>query len=357
MSLIAQVDATANPAMGVLIFAIGGLAGAVFYLPVRKIKGWAWESSWMVLMGFGLIVVPWAMALATSPNTVSVLEASPGKELGYCFLCGGAWAVGGIAFGLTLRYLGIGLGYAIMLGLCSAAGTVIPPILKGELDLLLHTPAGLVSLVAVLVSLIGIAMVGTAGMSKTNELPEAERRIAVAEFSFGLGLCTATVAGLMSAALNFGLQGGGTIENLARTVLPVTSSTWKGMPVLVVVLLGGFAVTFAWCLYLNIKNHTAGDYIQPATVLIANVCLAALGGALWCSQLLCLKAAEPEMGQLSYIGWAVLMTSAIFFSTIVGIILGEWRNTSRRTHRLLAIGLLLLVASSLISAYAGYIKQ
>lgn len=357
MPLFGQVIDATNPALGVTIFALGGLAGAVFYLPVRKMKGWAWETSWLVLMAFGLIVVPWVTALITSPNTVSVLRAAPGKEIGYCFACGAAWAIGGIAFGLTLRYLGIGLGFALILGLCSAAGTVIPPILRGELDILINTEAGLVSLVAVLVSLIGIGLVGAAGMSKTNELPEAEKKIAVAEFNFRKGLCMAILSGLVSAALNFGLQGGRMIESLSRTIEPVTSDTWKGMPVLVVVLLGGFVVTFGYCLYLNMKNRTLGDYARPAARLTVNTCLAALAGALWCSQLLCLKAAEPQMGKLSYIGWAVLMTSAIFFSTLVGIVLGEWKNTSSRTRRYLALGLLFLVASAVISGYAGYVKQ
>src|SRR5512137_2090340 len=132
----------ANPALGVLIFAIGGLAGAVFYLPFRKVRDWAWESYWLVYAVTGQLVVPLALALATSPNVFAVLRTAPRGELLYCFLCGAMWGVGGLTWGLMIRYLGVGLGLAIGCGLCSATGTLIPPLIKGEFDTLIHTGGG-----------------------------------------------------------------------------------------------------------------------------------------------------------------------------------------------------------------------
>jgi len=364
MSLVAQVaDVTANPALGVLIFVLGGLAGAIFYLPFKKVKNWAWESYWMIYAVFGLVVVPWAMALTMSPNVVSVLKATPHKELGYCFLCGAMWGVGGLTWGLMIRYLGVGLGLALGCGLCSAAGTLIPPIIKGNFVELIHNNAGqlnyagLASLGGVAVSLVGILLVGGAGMSKESELPTEVKKAAVAEYNFKLGIFVAIFSGLMSAAMNFGLQGGEHLTRLAQTVKPVTSDTWKGMPVLVVVLLGGFVVNGGWCLFLNLKNKTGGDYVKAAAPLPANLFFAALAGAIWCSQFICFKTGEPAMGRLSYIGWSVLMASAILFSTILGILLGEWKNTSGRTRWLLAIGLICLVASAIVSGYSGYLAN
>jgi L-rhamnose-H+ transport protein len=357
MPLVAEVaGAAANPALGVMIFVLGGLAGAVFYLPFKKVKNWAWESYWLVYAVFGLVIVPWALALATSPNVISVIKQSPGKELGYCFLCGAMWGVGGLTWGLMIRYLGVGLGLAIGCGLCSAAGTLVPPVIKGEFAPLLQTNAGLASLAGVLVSLLGIIFVGGAGMSKEKELPEEIKKATVAEYNFRLGLFVAIFSGLTSAAMNFGLQGGETLVKLAGTVEPVTGDTWRGIPVLVVVLLGGFVVNAGWCLLLNAKNGTLGDYVKSGSPLATNFCFAGLAGAIWCSQFICLKTGEPAMEKLAYIGFSVLMASAILFSTVFGIALGEWRNTSGRTRLLLAIGLLFLVASSVISGYAGYLK-
>ncbi|MGD0518792.1 MAG: L-rhamnose/proton symporter RhaT [Thermoguttaceae bacterium] len=358
MPLFAETaDMVANPALGIMIFTLGGLAGAVFYLPFKKVKNWAWESYWMIYAVAGLIIVPWVLAFSTSPNVISVLRASPPQQVGYCFLCGAMWGIGGLTWGLMIRYLGVGLGLAIGCGLCSAAGTIVPPIIKGNFTELVQTQAGLASLGGVLVSLLGIVFVGGAGMSKENELPEEQKKAAVAEFNFKKGLLVAIFSGLMSAAMSFGLQGGPNIEKIAMATAPITSNTWKGMPVLVVVLLGGFVVNATWCLFLNLKNKTIGDYAKSSAPIVPNLIFASVAGAIWCSQFICFKTGEPAMGDISYIGWAVLMASAILFSTILGIFLGEWKNTSTRTKTLLALGLALLVFSSVISGYSGYLKQ
>ena len=360
---------TTNPALGILIFALGGLAGAVFYLPFKKVKNWAWESYWFIYAVFGLVAVPLVLALITSPNLSSVLKQAPGKELWYCFLCGAAWGVGGLTWGLMIRYLGVGLGLAIGCGLCSAAGTLVPPIIKPWLNALFAgaplpplfegvkslygNAASNMALVGVGVSLLGIIFVGMAGMSKEKELPEEQKRKAVAEYNFNMGIFVAIFSGLMSSALGLGLQGGATIERLARTTEPVTPVAWKGMPVLVVALLGGFAVNALWCLFLNVKNKTTGDYTKPATPLAGNFLFAGLAGAIWCSQFICFKTGEPQMGKTSYIGWAVLMASQILFSQLLGLLLGEWKNTGKKTRSLLATGLILLIASAIVAGYAG----
>lgn len=344
-----------NPALGVLIFMLGGLAGAVFYLPFKKVRNWAWESYWLVYAVVGLVLVPWILALCTSPNVLAVLQKAPLKDVGYCFLCGAMWGFGGLTWGLMIRYLGVGLGLALGAGLASAAGTLVPKALNREFDQLFVPGAGLTSFAGVVVSLAGIVIVGLAGMSKEKELPEEEKKKAVAEFNFPKGILVAIFSGLMSAGMGFGLQGGKALEDLALITAPVTSSTWRGMPVLVVVLLGGFVVNCLWCLYLNFKNKTTGDYSRSGAPLIANFLFAALAGALWCSQFICFKTGETAMGDISYVGWAVLMASMIMFGTLLGILLGEWKGTSSRTRNLLTVGLVLLFLSSVIAAYSGYL--
>ncbi len=368
MPLFAEsVSPAASPLLGVLIFILGGLAGALFYLPFKKVKNWAWESYWLIFAVSALVVVPWVLAFCTSPNVIKVLHAAalqdlPRQQLGYCFLCGAMWGVGGLTWGLMIRYLGVGLGLAIGCGICSAAGTLIPPVIKGNFGALIHNTAGdlnvagLVSLGAVLVSVVGIIFVGGAGMSKEKELSEKVKKAAVAEYNFKLGLFLAAFSGLTSAAMNFGLQGGGKIEELATTVEPITSDIWKWTPVLVVVLFGGFVVNAVWCLILNVKNKTTGDYVKASLPLATNFLFAALAGFIWCMQMISLKTGEPVMGPMSYVGWSVMFSGAILFSAVFGIWLGEWRNTSARTRLLLTLGLLFLVALSVISGYSGYLK-
>jgi L-rhamnose-H+ transport protein len=352
------VQATTNPALGVLIFALGGLAGAVFYLPFKKVKNWAWESYWFIYAVFGLVLVPWILAFATSPNLLTVLKNSPGNELKYCFLCGAMWGVGGLTWGLMIRYLGVGLGLALGCGICSAAGTLVPKILRGEFGQLFDSTSGIVSFIGVLISLAGIVMVGLAGMSKEKELPEEEKKKSVAEYNFGKGILAAAFSGLMSSGMGWGLVGGPNIQKLAESTAPATSPTWSGMPVLVVVLLGGFAVNAVWCLFLNMKNKTTGDYVKSATPLIGNFIFAGIAGAIWCSQFIAFKTGEPAMGKTAYVGWALLMACQILFSSLIGVFfIREWKGTSGRTKSLLTIGLSLLILTTVVSGYGGYLGQ
>jgi len=346
-----------NPMLGVIIFTLGGLAGAVFYLPFKKVKNWAWESYWMVYALFGLLLVPLTLAFSTSPNLVAVLKAAPSNELLKCYLCGAAWGVGGLTWGLMIRFLGVGLGLALGCGLCSATGTLIPPIITGNLHALYGNPAANMTLVGVFVSLAGIVMVGMAGISKEKEMPEEAKKKAVAEYSFKKGILAASFSGIMSAGMSFGLQGGPKIQQLAETTAPITSHTWSGMPVLVVVLLGGLTVNALWCLFLNVKNKTLGDYAKSGAPLLGNLVFAGLAGAIWCSQFICFKTGEPAMGPTAYVGWALLMASAILFSSLLGIALGEWKGTSGRTRGLLALGLVLLLGSAVIAGVSGKLAQ
>jgi len=281
-------------------------------------------------------------------------------------------------------------------GLCSAAGTIVPKILTGSFGSLFQSDAGKVSFVGVLVSLFGIVLVGLAGMSKEKELPEAEKKKAVAEYNFGKGMMVALFSGLMSAALSFGLQGGPSIELKAEFgsdtaiiqgtpdkrpseiagannfydagtkswVAPrlapneqATPKIWKGMPVLVIALLGGFTVNFLWCLFLNAKNKTFGDYTKKDAPILPNIIFGAIAGAIWVCQFVAFKTGEPQMGDQSYVGWAVLMASSIMFSGILGLMLGEWKGTSGKTRGLLGFGLAVLLGSAVLSGYSGKLGQ
>jgi len=191
---------------------------------------------------------------------------------------------------------------------------------------------------------------------EAERLAEEEKKKAVAEFNFKKGIIVAIFSGLTSSGMSFGLQGGPGLQKLALTTAPATSIIWAGMPVLVVVLFGGFLVNAAYCVILNIKNKTGGDYVKRTAPILPNIFFAGLAGAIWCCQFICFKTGEPQMGATSYIGWAVLMASAIFFSQILGVILGEWKGTSKKTIGLLVVGLVLLMASAAVAAYSGSLK-
>lgn len=340
---------SANPLMGSLIFALGGLAGAVFAVPFRRIRGVAYESYWLVYALAGLLAFPLVLALVTCPGTLKVIADAGPKTLAQCAGFGALWGLGGLTWGLMIRYLGIGLGLAIGCGLCSATGTLIPPLVTGQAGTLVATAGAKIVLGGVLGSLVGIALVGLAGKFKEGELTEEQKKAAVAEFDFRKGMLVALFSGIASAGMNFGLQSGAALEKAAAAA--GTPTAWCGMPVLVVVFWGGLAVNVAWCLWQNGRNGTFADYGRMAKT--AAPAWAALAGVIWACQFACQKIGEPQMGDLKYIGFAVVMGSSIFFSSLLGLLMGEWKGTGAKTKGCLALGILVLLVSFCVISYGS----
>jgi L-rhamnose-H+ transport protein len=349
-----------NATMGTVICALGGVAGATFALPFRGIKGLKYESYWLQYALFGLLLFPLALAYATCPGLFKVIGSADSSVLARCIGFAALWGLGGLTWGLMIRYLGIGLGLAIGCGLCSATGTLIPPLVSGEAGRLVENTGAVVVLAGVLASLLGIVFVGLAGKAKESELPEEEKKKAVAEFDFKKGMAVAIFSGIASAGMNFGLQGGIWKASVAGQDVTVSMSdlamhagakaSWAGMAVLVVVLLGGFAVNAAWCLWQMAKNRGKADAEQGTKApIVANIFFAGLAGVIWACQFACQKYGEPIVGDdMAYIGFAVVMGSSVMFSSVLGILLGEWKGTGKKTKAYLAIGICVLVASFVI---------
>ena len=250
-----------NPIIGVFYHWLGGLASASFYVPFRAVKHWAWEVYWMIGGVFSWIVAPWVIALVLTNDLFATLRQTPLSCLFWCYFFGVLWGFGGLTFGLTMRYLGMSLGMAMALGFCAAFGTLMPPIFNGEFaNKVLGTTSGKTILFGVGVCLAGIVFAGLAGTSKEREMAEEEKRSVIAEFNLRKGLAVATFSGIMSACFSYGLAAGDPIKQL--TIAHGTAVLWQGLPVLVVVLLGGFTTNAVWCILLNIRNRSGWQYVR-----------------------------------------------------------------------------------------------
>ena len=348
--------------LGMCVFALGGLAGATFLLPARGVKGWAYETWWLVYVFVGHICCPTLICALMVPDFWAVVTSAPAPVLAKCVLFGALWGVGGLTWGLMVRYLGIGLGLGIGAGLCAATGTLLPPVCTGHAADLVATPGARVVLAGVGVSLAGIVAVGLAGRFKECEMSAVAKRQAVAEFDFRKGLVAAIVAGVASAGINFGLQGAPELERAA--LASGTSPTWAGMPVLTVVLWGGLLTQLVWvgwkrwcaCANGHVDFKSLSSF-RPLTsevrAALRNFILSGLVGILGALQFVLQKAGEPLMGDFRYISFAVLMSSAVFFSAILGVCLGEWRGPSARTKAFLAVGIAVLALGFAVMAVGG----
>jgi L-rhamnose-H+ transport protein len=355
-----------NPPLGVVLHAIGGLMSAIFYLPYRRVKHWSWESYWIVGGVFSWLVVPWAMAVGLTPRLLDTLAHSPPSSVLWTYVFGVLWGVGGATFGLTVRYLGFALGTAMALGYCAVFGTLLPPIVSGEFAQVVQSSSGLIVLAGVALCLFGIALSGLAGIAKERELSEEQKQAAVKEFDFKKGVLVATFCGVMSACMSYGFAAGKPIAQLA--VNNGASELWKNLPVLVVILAGGFTTNLIYCAYLNVRNHTGADYFrrvapssdsaavnsQQQVQLLANYGLCALAGTLWYLQFFFYGMGTTKMGRYDFSSWTLHMASIIIFGTLLGVALSEWKGVSRRAHRLMALGLVVLVTSTVVIGYGNY---
>lgn len=340
-----------NTLIGLLIIALGSLGQSSSYVPIKKVDGWSWESFWLIQGIFAWLVFPLLGALLATSAGSGLLELwSAGGALP-SIVYGVLWGVGGLTFGLSMRYLGVALGQSIALGTCAGFGTLFPALFAGR-DLL-HGE-GLMLLIGVSITLAGIAVIGYAGSLRSRNLSEEEKRAAVKDFALTRGLLVALLAGVMSACFALGLDAGAPIKEaaLAGGVAPL----YAGLPVIFLVTLGGFCTNAVYCIQQNVKNRTGREYFSvPAGVFVNNLLFCALAGGLWYSQFFGLEMGKSFLGGspvLLAFSWSILMSLNVTFSNVWGILLKEWKGCGGRTVGVLVLGLAVLIASIVVVAMA-----
>lgn len=322
--------------LGLLIIAIGSFCQSSSYVPIKRVKDWSWESFWLVQGVFAWLVFPLLGALLAVPSGHSLMEAYSAnpKDALLSILFGVLWGVGGLTFGLSMRYLGVALGQSISLGTCAALGTILTPLFMG-------TPGDLTMpvLIGVVVTLIGIAIIGIAGGMRSKMAGET-----VKEFNFGKGITVALIAGLMSACFSIGLGFGSSL------CFEDTPEIYRTLPATFLVTLGGFFTNAVYCIWQNGRNKTFGDY-GKTSLYLNNILFCALAGLLWYSQFFGLalgKGFLVNSATLLTFSWCILMSLNVTFSNVWGIILKEWQGTDVKTKTVLVSGLIVLIVSSFL---------
>ncbi|WP_455593102.1 L-rhamnose/proton symporter RhaT [Bacteroides sp.] len=340
-----------NTIIGLIIIAIGSFGQSSSYVPINKVKGWSWENFWLVQGIFAWLVFPLLGTLLAIPEGSNLwsLWNSGGAWLAVFY--GVLWGVGGLTFGLSMRYLGVALGQSIALGTCAAFGTLFPAIFGGK-DLLRGD--GLMLLIGVCITLAGIATIGYAGSLRSRNMTDEEKKAAVKDFALTKGLLVALLAGVMSACFALGLDAGAPIKEaaLARGVAPLVA----GLPVIFLVTLGGFFTNAVYCVQQNVVNGTGKEYLSvKGSGLVNNILFCALAGVLWYSQFFGLEMGKSFLTDspvLLAFSWSILMSLNVTFSNVWGILLKEWKGVSRSTIGILLLGLAVLISSIIVVAIA-----
>lgn len=338
-----------NTLIGLAIIAVGAFCQSSSYVPINKIKKWSWESYWLIQGVFAWLLFPFLGAMLAVPEGHGLLElyTSYPKESLLTMVFGVLWGVGGLTFGLSMRYLGVALGQSIALGTCAALGTIMGPVL---LDLFFPELNSLASLTAAVIigvcmTLLGIAVIGIAGGMKSASLSDEEKKEAVKDFNFTKGLAIALLAGFMSGCFNVGLEFGKEI-NFGE----LTSPMFRTLPATLLVTIGGFMTNAIYCLYQNGRNKTFSDY-KDGKIWASNILFCALAGVLWYSQFFGLSLGRSffESGSaMDTLAFCILMALNVTFSNLWGIILKEWKGCSKKTIIVLIAGIAILIISSFL---------
>lgn len=333
--------------IGLLIIAAGAFCQSSCYVPINKIKSWSWESYWIVQGIFAWLILPLLGALLAVPaghSLCELLTQSQPFNIWMTILFGALWGIGGLTFGLSMRYLGVALGQSIALGTCAGLGTIMGPVLLNiffpENDPLSQLTLSVI--LGVIVTLIGIAIIGIAGSMKAKSLSDEEKKAAVKDFNFPKGITIALLAGFMSGCFNVGLTFGSDIN-----FGDLTPEMYKSLPATLLVTLGGFVTNAIYCFYQNSKNSTWSDY-KKTDVWANNLIYCALAGALWYSQFFGLSLGKGFLTQsptLTTLSFCILMALNVVFSNVWGIILKEWKGCSTKTITVLTIGIIVLIIS------------
>ncbi|MGC1240559.1 MAG: L-rhamnose/proton symporter RhaT [Chryseosolibacter sp.] len=344
--------------LGVIFHFLGGFASGSFYMAFKKVRLWAWESYWLIGGLFSWLIVPPLAAALTIPGFPDIIRSADAAVFSWTYIMGVLWGIGGLTYGLGIRFLGMSLGNSVILGYCAAFGSLIPPVFynyfphdgKVSFSDMMSTEGGRMVLLGVLVCLLGIAICGRAGVMKEKDLPEEEKRKSIAEFSLVKGLIVATISGILSACFNFGIEAGKPMAEAA--VAHGYNPLFQNNVTYVVLLWGGLTTNFIWCIILNAKNKTFRDYTDMNTPLARNYLFSAIAGTTWFLQFFFYGMGESKLGNGAS-SWILHMAFIILVSNMWGFFLKEWKGVKPATRTTITVGILTILASVILVGYGN----
>ncbi len=354
--------------LGVIFHFIGGAASGSFYIPFKKVKGWSWESYWIIGGLFSWLIVPPLAAYFTIPAFTEIISNTDNSILKVTFIMGLLWGIGGLTYGLGVRYLGMSLGNSVVLGFCSALGSLLPPVFydlypqTGKISFtdMLNSEGGRIVLLGVLVCLFGIFLCGRAGMLKERELSEEIKKETIQEFNMVKGLIVAIISGVLSACFNFGIEAGKPMAEAANTLwkaanpAETTEFLFQNNVTYVVLLWGGLTTNLIWCTILNARNKTFGDYANSKTPLLKNYIFSAIAGTTWFLQFFFYGMGESKLGNGAS-SWILHMAFIILIANMWGLLLREWSAVSKKTFTTFILGISTIIISVLLVGYGNSI--
>jgi len=323
---------------GLAMIPAAGAMAVNCMLPMKFARRWHWENTWLVFSLVSLVVLPWGLALLLAGDVVEIYRGLTLSQWLLPFAFGVGWGIAQVLFGLSIARLGLALGCAIIIGLGSLFGTLVPLFFKNRE--VLGTPRGALILAGLAVMVAGVIVSARAGRQRERKQPVA------AAGGYALALATAVLCGLMAPMVNYSFAFGQDIaERAVRLGVPPTRAGYAVWPV---GLFGGLLPNLAYSIYLLFRNRTWGAFRGPWA---AESGLAALMAVLWMGAMSIYGVAAVYLGVLGLsVGWGLFQIFNIMTANVSGILTGEWRAAPTGALRTLYAGLALLACATVILA-------
>lgn len=344
--------------LGIIFHITGGIAAGSFYMPYKKVQKWSWESYWIIGGIFSWLITPFIIARITLPGFLEIIKEAPLSIINYVVLYGILWGIGGLTYGLGIRYLGMSLGNTVILGFSAAFGAILPTIYydlfpkEGKITLteMLTNTWGQIVLTGIVLCLLGIAICGKAGMMKEKQVSPEEKNKDNTEFNLGKGLIVAIFSGILSACFNFGIEAG---KPMAEEAVEMGfDPLYQNNVTFVVLLWGGILTNLMWCLLLNVKNKSFRDYTNKTSPLFRNYLFCALAGVIWFMQFFFYGMGESKLGSGAS-SWILHMASIILVGNLWGIFLKEWRGVNKKAKLTVTLGICTILLAVFTVGYGN----
>lgn len=355
--------------LGVIFHFIGGFASGSFYIPYKKVKKWSWESYWLAGGFFSWLIIPFIAAWLTIPGFMEIIKHTQGGILKLTYFFGVLWGIGGLTYGLGVRYLGVALGSSVILGLCSVFGALLPSVYyqyypvagKDSIGDLVSNGWGQMVLLGLLICVVGIILCGKAGGMKDKDLRQVGSGTADPEYKIGIGLTVSIISGILSACFAFGIDAGKSMAEEANAAWKLMNPgqgefLYQNNVTYIIILLGGLTTNLIWCVGLNLKNRSYGDYTNTKTPLLSNYFFSALAGTTWFMQFFFYGMGESKLGNGAS-SWILHMAFIILVANSWGLILNEWKGVQRKTKQTIIWGIITILISVLVVGYGNYLKE
>lgn len=366
-----------NALLGIIFHSLGGVSSGSWYMPFDWVKKWRWEIYWITGGLFSWLIMPYVAVSLTVPGWRDILSSAEGSVIRNTFIMGLLWGIGGLTYGLGIRYLGMSLGNSVLLGITSVVGSLGLPILRNIPGIAEMLPSGLaftdlissaggrIVILGILILLVGIVLSGRAGILKDKDLAGSKEGVNK-EFKLATGLVIAIISGVLSAFFSFGIDTGKEMGEAARSLalaanFPFISESEGGVKYLFenniiffVILWGGLTTNLIWTVVLILRNKTGGDFVDVKTPLLKNYLFCALAGTTWFLQFFFYGMGETKIGNGAS-SWTLHMATIILTANLWGFYRKEWKGVSKKTYYTILFGIGSILLSIIVIGMAKWL--